>query len=195
MGSAFSAVALLSTGLGAKCKRKRRAAQGRDVTDARRTGSGGLGLELNTKGRYAVMAMADLAKFGEGAAVPLSAIADRQGLSLSYLEQIFLRLRRAGLVESERGRTGGYVLGRPAYMIRISQVMEAVEEETRMTRCLDSDVGCLGDERCFTHGLWHALGGHIATFLSSVTLQEVLDGIPPDKLASKLEREGELAAR
>lgn len=141
------------------------------------------------------MAMADLAKFGEGAAIPLSAIADRQGLSLSYLEQIFLRLRRAGLVESERGRTGGYVLGRPAYMIRISQVMEAVEEETRMTRCLDSDVGCLGEERCLTHGLWHALGGHIATFLSSVTLQEVLDGIPPDKLASKLEREGELAAR
>lgn len=141
------------------------------------------------------MAMADLAKFGEGAAVPLSAIADRQGLSLSYLEQIFLRLRRAGLVESERGRTGGYVLGRPAYTIRISQVMEAVEEETRMTRCLDSDVGCLGDERCLTHGLWHALGGHIATFLSSVTLQEVLDGIPPDKLASKLKREGELAAR
>ncbi|MCP4780029.1 MAG: Rrf2 family transcriptional regulator [Hyphomicrobium sp.] len=141
------------------------------------------------------MAMADLAKFGEGAAVPLSAISDRQGLSLSYLEQIFLRLRRAGLVESERGRTGGYVLGRPAYTIRISQVMEAVEEETRMTRCLDSDVGCLGEERCLTHGLWHALGGHIATFLSSVTLQEVLDGIPPDKLASKLEREGELAAQ
>jgi Rrf2 family protein len=148
-------------------------------------------LELNTKGRYA-----DLAKFGEGAAIPLSAIADRQGLSLSYLEQIFLRLRRAGLVESERGRTGGYVLGRPAYMIRIAEIMEAVHEETRMTRCFDGDVGCLGvEERCLVHGLWHALGGHIATFLSSVTLQEVLDGIPPDKLASKLEREGELAAQ
>lgn len=142
------------------------------------------------------MAMADLAKFGKGAAIPLSAIADRQGLSLSYLEQIFLRLRRAGLVESERGRTGGYVLGRPAYMIRIAEIMEAVHEETRMTRCFDGDVGCLGvEERCLVHGLWHALGGHIATFLSSVTLQEVLDGIPPDKLASKLEREGELAAQ
>lgn len=153
-------------------------------------------MELNTKGRYAVMAMADLAKFGEGAAVPLSAIADRQSLSLSYLEQIFLRLRRAGLVESERGRTGGYLLGRPAYMIRISQIMQAVEEETRMTRCLDGDVGCLGDEeRCLTHGLWHALGGHIANFLSSVTLQEVLDGIPEAKLASKPERERELAGR
>jgi len=153
-------------------------------------------LELNTKGRYAVMAMADLAKYGEGAAVPLSAIAARQNLSLAYLEQIFLRLRRAGLVESERGRTGGYMLGRPAYMIRIAEIMQAVHEETRMTRCLDSDMGCLGEEeRCLTHGLWHALGGHIAAFLSSVTLQEVLDGIPPAKLASKPARERELAAR
>ena len=142
------------------------------------------------------MAMADLAKFGEGAAIPLSAIADRQGLSLSYLEQIFLRLRRAGLVESERGRTGGYVLGRPAYMIRIAEIMEAVHEETRMTRCFDGDVGCLGvEERCLANGLWHALGGHIAAFLSSVTLQEVLDGIPPAKLASKPVPERELAVR
>ena len=152
-------------------------------------------MELNTKGRYAVMALADLAKHGEGAAVPLSAIAARQNLSLSYLEQIFMLLRRAGLVESERGRAGGYLLGRPAYMIHISEIMQAVDEETRMTRCLDGDVGCLAEERCLTHGLWHALGGHIAAFLSSVTLQEVLDGIPPAKLASKPERETELAAR
>ena len=152
-------------------------------------------MELNTKGRYAVMAMADLAKNGEGAAIPLSAIADRQNLSLSYLEQIFLRLRRAGLVESERGRTGGYVLGRPADTIRISEIMQAVDEETRMTRCLDGDVGCLGEERCLTHGLWHALGGHIAAFLSSVTLQEVLEGIPEAKLTAKPELRIELAAR
>lgn len=152
-------------------------------------------MELNTKGRYAVMAMADLAKNGEGAAIPLSAIADRQNLSLSYLEQIFLRLRRAGLVESERGRTGGYVLGRPADTIRISEIMQAVDEETRMTRCLDGDVGCLGEERCLTHGLWHALGGHIAAFLSSVTLQEVLEGIPEAKLTAKPDLRIELAAR
>jgi len=141
------------------------------------------------------MAMADLAKNGEGAAIPLSAIADRQNLSLSYLEQIFLRLRRAGLVESERGRTGGYVLGRPADTIRISEIMQAVDEETRMTRCLDGDVGCLGEERCLTHGLWHALGGHIAAFLSSVTLQEVLEGIPEAKLTAKPDLRIELAAR
>ena len=141
------------------------------------------------------MAMADLAKNGEGAAIPLSAIADRQNLSLSYLEQIFLRLRRAGLVESERGRAGGYVLGRPADTIRISEIMQAVDEETRMPRCLDGDVGCLGEERCLTHGLWHALGGHIAAFLSSVTLQEVLEGIPEAKLTAKPDLRIELAAR
>ena len=150
-------------------------------------------MELNTKGRYAVMAMADLAKCGgDGAAVPLSAIAERQNLSLAYLEQIFLRLRRAGLVESARGRAGGYVLARRAQDIAIAEIMTAVHEETRMTRCLDADAGCLGDQRCLTHGLWHALGGHIATFLASVSLQEVLDGIPANKLAVQ-PREKELA--
>lgn len=140
-------------------------------------------LELNTKGRYAVMALADLAKHGGAVAVPLSVVADRQHLSLAYLEQIFQRLRRAGLVDSARGRTGGYLLARPASDIRVSEIMSAVEEETRLTRCLDGNAGCLGEQRCLTHGLWHALGGHIAAFLTSVTLQEVLDGVPADKLA------------
>lgn len=135
-------------------------------------------MELTTKGRYAVMAMADLAKFGGDGAVPLSAIADRQHLSLAYLEQIFVHLRRAGLVESARGRSGGYRLGRPARDIAISEIMAAVEEGTRMTRCGIGEPGCLGEERCLTHGLWHALGTHIAAFLAGVSLQEVLDGIP-----------------
>jgi len=141
-------------------------------------------VELNTKARYAVMAMADLAKNGEVQAVPLSAIAERQNLSLAYLEQIFLRLRRADLVASARGRSGGYVLTRPAQTIHIDEIMKAVEEETRMTRCLDADNGCLNDKRCLTHSLWHALGGHISAFLSNVSLQEVIDGIPRTKLAA-----------
>lgn len=141
-------------------------------------------MELNTRGRYAVMAMADLAKHAGDHAVPLSAIAERQQLSLAYLEQIFLKLRRGGLVDSARGRTGGYRLGRPAENIQISEIMAAVEEGTRMTRCLEGGGGCLGEERCLTHGLWYALGGHIAAFLSSVSLREVLDGIPPDKMSA-----------
>lgn len=140
-------------------------------------------MELNTKGRYAVMAMADLAKHQEETAVPLSQIAERQQLSLSYLEQIFLRLRRAGLVDSSRGRTGGYRLGRSADAIMVGEIMAAVEEETRMTRCMDGGIGCLGEERCLTHNLWHGLGGHIAAFLWNVTLAEVLTGIPETKLA------------
>ncbi len=135
-------------------------------------------MELNTKGRYAVMAMADLAKFGGESAMPLSQIAERQQLSLAYLEQIFLRLRRAGLVDSERGRSGGYRLARRAADIAVVEIMQAVEEETRMTRCLDGEGGCLGEERCLTHSLWHRLGNHIATFLAGVSLQDVLDGMP-----------------
>ncbi len=134
-------------------------------------------MELTTKGRYAVMAMADLAKHGQDAAIPLSAIADRQQLSIAYLEQIFLKLRRAGLVESERGRAGGYRLSRAAAEITVSDVMRAVSEDTRMTRCQgDDEVGCVGEHRCLTHGLWDALGEHIHSFLAQVSLGDVLDG-------------------
>jgi Rrf2 family protein len=148
-------------------------------------------VELNTKARYAVMAMADLAKHGADGAVPLSAIAERQNLSVAYLEQIFLRLRRAGLVASARGRSGGYVLAQPAEDIQIAVIMTAVEEGTRMTRCLEGGAGCVGDRRCLTHSLWHALGGHIAAFLASVSLQEVVDGIPAAKLATHPDRASE----
>ena len=90
--------------------------------------------------------------------MPLPAIAERQHLSVAYLEQIFLRLRRAGLVESERGRSGGYRLCRPPSEIMVADILSAVEEETRMTRCLGEDGGCVGEHKCLTHGLWHALG-------------------------------------
>jgi Rrf2 family protein len=133
-------------------------------------------LELNTRGRYAVMAMADLAKHQGDGAVPLSAIAERQHLSAAYLEQIFLKLRRSGLVESARGRTGGYRLGRPANEIMVAEVMSAVEEDTRMTRCGGpKESGCLGEDRCLTHGLWDALGRQIEGFLTRVSLADVLD--------------------
>ena len=149
-------------------------------------------MELNTKGRYAVMAMADLAKHfggmtgggatGEEAMPPhsiaLSVVAERQQISLPYLEQLFQRLRKAGLVESVRGRTGGYVLAREPGAIPIAAILAAVEEPTRMTRCQGGESGCVGHERCLTHDLWSALGDHIATFLDGVTLQDVLDGIP-----------------
>ena len=136
-------------------------------------------MDLNTKGRYAVMAMADLAKHAGLEAVPLSAVSERQQISLAYLEQIFLRLRRSGLVESARGRAGGYRLGRAAEDITVAEVMAAVEEDVRMTRCTGEHAApCLGHQRCLTHGLWDALGDEIGAFLSHVTLRDVLEGIP-----------------
>jgi Rrf2 family protein len=127
--------------------------------------------------------MADLAKFGAGRAVPLSAVAERQHISLAYLEQLFANLRRAGLVESERGRAGGYRLARPADSITVAEIMRAVEEDIRMTRCSGDDTApCIPGKRCLTHGLWDALGEQIAWFLERVTLEEVIAGIAPDKV-------------
>lgn len=134
-------------------------------------------MELTTRGRYAVMAMADIALHAKEGPVALSNVADRQHLSLAYLEQLIARLRRAGLVESARGRSGGYRLGRPAGEIRIADILVAVEEATRMTRC-SSGHGCLGESRCVTHNLWDALGLHIGQFLDRVTLGDVVAGGP-----------------
>ena len=143
-------------------------------------------MELNTRGRYAVMAMTDLAKHSAGGSVPLSAIAQRQHISLDYLEQLFLKLRRAGLVESVRGRHGGYKLGRGANEIFVAEVMTAVEEGTRMTRCFgEQSVGCLEGNRCLTHHLWSALGERIESFLASVSLQDVLDGGPAEAASNE----------
>ncbi len=141
-------------------------------------------MELNTRGRYAVMAMTDLAKYGHGGSVPLSAIAQRQQISLDYLEQLFLKLRRAGLVESVRGRHGGYKLGRPSNEIFVAEVMTAVEEGTRMTRCFgEHSAGCLGESRCLTHDLWTALGHRIESFLAGVSLRDVIEGLPDTSTA------------
>ena len=134
-------------------------------------------MELNTRGRYAVMAMADLARQGSDVAVPLSQISERQHITVAYLEQLFQQLRRAGLVESARGRSGGYRLGRPAAVIMVADVMAAVDEGVRMTRCMGhQDTPCLAGERCLTHGLWEALGNEISSFLGRVSLQDVVDG-------------------
>ncbi len=141
-------------------------------------------MHLSTKGRYAVMAMADLARQAardgasrEGArAVSLAEIAGRQEISLSYLEQIFARLRRGGLVVGARGPGGGYVLARAAADIPVFAVISAVDEPVQVTRCREG-AGCLSrSERCLTHGLWDALGRSIERFLSGVTLADVAEG-------------------
>jgi iron-sulfur cluster assembly transcription factor IscR len=133
-------------------------------------------MKLNTKGRYAVMAMADIARRGHGKAIPMAQIAERQHISLPYLEQLFSRLRQAGLVMSMRGPGGGYVLARPANRIFVGEVMKAVGEPVKMTRCdRESEEGCINGDDCNTHVLWTALSEHIYSFLDSVSLQDVID--------------------
>ena len=133
-------------------------------------------MKLSTKGRYAVMAMVDLAKFSQGRPVALAEIAERQEISLSYLEQLFAKLRRNGLIRSVRGPGGGYMLARSAVDTRVSDIIMAVDEPIRATRCrIGSPVGCQSDRsRCLTHDLWEELGNQIHIFLSSVSLDDVV---------------------
>ena len=135
-------------------------------------------MRLSTKGRYAVMAMAELAG-NEGGTRPVSLaeIAKRQEISLSYLEQLFAKLRRGGLVRSVRGPGGGYRLSRPAAELRIADIILAVDEPIAATRCkTGSPLGCTGTTtRCVTHDLWEELGRQIHVFLSSVSLADVIE--------------------
>jgi Rrf2 family iron-sulfur cluster assembly transcriptional regulator len=137
-------------------------------------------MRLSSKGRYAVMAMADLARHSadEGLrAVALADIAARQDLSLAYLEQLFTRLRRQGLVVSHRGPGGGYRLARPANQTAVADIVTAVDEPIQAVRCQSQAKGCMpGGERCLTHDLWEALGDQIRSFLSGVSLDDVVQG-------------------
>lgn len=133
-------------------------------------------MKLSTKGRYAVMAMADLAIQSGGSPVSLADIADRQEISLSYLEQLFGKLRRNGLVKSVRGPGGGYMLGRVSDDIRISDIVLSVDEPLSATRCAPgSPAGCQSNQgRCLAHDLWEELTNQIHLYLSSVTLDDVI---------------------
>ena len=133
-------------------------------------------MKLSTKGRYAVTALADIAIQGDARLVSLGEIAQRQDVSLAYLEQLFARLRRAGLVESVRGPGGGYRLASAPETIRIIDVMDAVDETVSALRCGDgSEQGCGGSRAaCLTHDLWERLSSHVHVFLSRTTLADVV---------------------
>lgn len=140
---------------------------------------------LTTKGRYAVMAMVDIAMSSRGNAVSLQEIASRQNIALNYLEQIFTKLKKEGLVTSVRGPGGGYLLSQSAEMIRIADIILAVEESLKITRCSDVErSGCMNDKsRCLTHDLWEGLGNHIYSYLHSISLADVTGRkVPQDML-------------
>lgn len=133
-------------------------------------------MKLSTKGRYAVTALADIALQGDDHLVSLAEIAERQNISLAYLEQLFVKLRRAGLVESVRGPGGGYRLAHGAAGTRISEVMAAVDERLNAMGCeARPGQGCGGSQAtCLTHNLWEQLSSHVYVFLNQTTLADVV---------------------
>lgn len=131
-------------------------------------------MRLTTKGRYAVTAMLDLAIHHDQGPVTLADIARRQGISLSYLEQLFALLRKRGLVSSSRGPGGGYRLGREANAIAVVDVIGAVDETVDATRCGGAE-NCQGEARCLTHDLWHDLSKQIHEFLGGIDLAQLVE--------------------
>jgi len=142
-------------------------------------------VKLTAKTRYAVMAVADMAAqtLADGTVMrsSLADISRRQGISLSFLEQLFGKLRRAGIVESSRGAHGGYVLAVSAPDLTLDRIIFAVDEDIKAHGCTpEAKVACTGrTDKCLTHNLWGALENHIEQFLASVTVQDVVDGRLP----------------
>lgn len=130
-------------------------------------------MKLTSKGRYAVTAMLDVALHSNQGPVSLAEISERQEISLSYLEQLFARLRKHGLVSSVRGPGGGYMLGREMNEIAISAIVKAVDETVAATKC-HGEEGCQGGVKCLTHTLWNDLSERIDSFLNNITLSELV---------------------
>ena len=133
-------------------------------------------MKLSSKGRYAVMAMADLAKNNDKTPISLSEISLRQGISLSFLEQLFLRLKKNNLVLSSRGSRGGYVLSKSPEEIKLSSIINAVDEKIKTVKCKrESKRGCNGkSSKCITHDLWDDLESHINNFFETNTLKDII---------------------
>jgi len=130
-------------------------------------------MRLTSKGRYAVTAMLDVALHSQEGPVPLADISERQGISLSYLEQLFSKLRKSCLVASVRGPGGGYRLARDASDISIGTIISAVDESVDATKCAGKS-GCQGGTRCLTHTLWSDLSDRISDFLDNITLGQLM---------------------
>ena len=150
-------------------------------------------MKLTTKGRYAVTAMLDLALRYDKGAVTLADIAKRQGISLSYLEQLFAKLRRSGLVDSVRGPGGGYTLAMEPNKISVAEIIVAINENIDATRC-GGEKNCHGDETCLTHQLWEDLSTRIHEFLSGITLGDLVTKPHVQEVASRQEGRMRVAA-
>jgi len=130
-------------------------------------------MRMSTKAQYAVRAMVNLNLYSEGSPVSLRDISLRESISLTYLEQLFVKLRRGQIVKSVRGPGGGYLLARPAREIQVDEIIDSVEESLVPVACMDRKHGCVCDDHCVTHNVWHGLGEKIRDFLASITLEEL----------------------
>ena len=130
-------------------------------------------MRMSTKAQYAVRAMVNLNLYSEGTPVSLRDISLRESISLTYLEQLFVKLRRGQIVKSVRGPGGGYLLARPAKEIQVDEIIDSVEESLVPVACMDQKHGCVCDDHCVTHNVWHGLGEKIRDFLASITLEEL----------------------
>lgn len=146
-------------------------------------------MRLTTKGRYAVTAMLDLAIHHGKGPIALADIAQRQGISLSYLEQLFARLRKQSLVVSVRGPGGGYNLARDASEIHVAEVISAVDENVDTTRCGGAH-NCQNERPCLTHDLWHDLSARIYEYLNRISLQDLVDRKGVQEIARRQDRRG-----
>ena len=133
-------------------------------------------MKLTSKGRYAVMALVDLARFNNVNPVSLRDISLRQGISLDYLEQIFFKLRKKEIVQSVRGNQGGYVLNKKAKEIKLTNIFDAVDENVKTVQCKkESKKGCNGKStKCLTHNLWDELENHINDFFEKKSLEDLI---------------------
>ena len=143
-------------------------------------------MKLSTKGRYAVTAMMDLALHDNEGPVTLSDISSCQGISLSYLEQLFSLLRQSGLVQGVRGPGGGYRLGKPSNQISVADIILAVDESIDSTNC-KGNLDCNKGERCLTHHLWNDLSEQLLVFLSAITLSEFIKNPEVKKISVRLD--------
>ncbi len=150
-------------------------------------------MRLTTKGRYAVTAMLDLALHHGDGPITLADIAQRQGISLSYLEQLFSRLRKHGLVSSVRGPGGGYTLGRDSDSIFVAQVISAVDENVDTTRCGGAH-NCQDNQQCLTHDLWQDLSNRIFDYLNQISLRDLMSRRGVREVAERQEGNGDLSA-
>ena len=147
-------------------------------------------MKLTAKGRYAVTAMLDLAVHEDNGPISLADISERQGISLSYLEQLFAKLRRQNLVLSVRGPGGGYRLSRPADEIYVAQIVDSVDENVDAMKC-DGRADCQGGEKCLTHELWSDLSDQIHQFLNGIDLASLIEKRAVQQVAARQQQQRE----